>query len=151
MDKPFRSSVFGVIACVTSALLACGETSQIRSQSIVPIVDVKAVAGKWKGLLKETPPPPPLRYGGDRVTFIIKENGPSGAGTFQFASYRTIGVFSGSGPLHLDHGKLKSESEKGRTTYSLHERDGKEILIVDAQDKKGIQYHAEMTRAEAGE
>ena len=93
MDKPFRSSVFGVIACVASALLACGETSQIRSQSIVPIVDVKAVAGKWKGLLKETPPPPPLRYGGDWVALIIKENGPSGAGTVQFASYRTIGVF----------------------------------------------------------
>ena len=98
----------------------------------------KAVTGKWKGLLKEAPPPPAFRYGGDWLTPIINENDASGAGAFQFAGYRTIGILSRSGPLYLDHGTLKSETENGRATYALHERDGKQILVVDAQDKRAF-------------
>ena len=116
MDKPFRSSVFGVIAYVASALLACGETSQIRSQSIVPIVDVKAVAGKWKGLLKETPPPPPLRYGGDWVTLIIKENGPSGAEHFNLPAIARSGF---SQEADLASGSWQVEIRIGKGTNDL--------------------------------
>ncbi len=97
-------------------------------------------------MVKKTPSPPPLRYGGDWVTVTITDNDEGEEGTFEFASYRTIGVFSGRGPLRLMNRKLHSESDHGRAAYTLHDQDGKPMLEVQAVDQKGVRYHAELNR-----
>jgi hypothetical protein len=149
MDTRTHASLFLTLVWLTTAFLGCMkiQPEEQPPSTVVQISDVKTVAGKWEGMLKETPSPPPLRYGGDWVTLTIHENGEFGNGTFEFAGYRTIGVFMGSGSLMLENGKLKSESEKGHATYTLYDRNGKPILAVEARDKKGIRYHAELTRA----
>ena len=150
MDGLMRGSAPWILAYVVLMCVGCASvpSRQEPASVTVPISDVHAVAGTWEGLLKETPPPPPLRYGGDWITLTIADNGEGGGdGIFEFATYRTIGVFSGSGPLNLANGTLHSESEQGRATYTLQEKDGTPILVVEAVDQKGVRYHAELTRA----
>jgi hypothetical protein len=98
--RVIRVLLLTTLAGVAALVAACAEvpSHEPRSSTVVPISDIHAVAGKWEGMAKETPSPPPLRYGGDWVTVTITDNDEGEEGTFEFASYRTIGVFSGRGP-----------------------------------------------------
>jgi hypothetical protein len=81
------------------------------------------------------------------VTFVIGETG-----TYEFVSYRMIGVFAGKGKLVLADGKLSAKSEKGgQMTLELLADSGSSdrILRAVAQDSQGFHYWADLKRAPA--
>jgi hypothetical protein len=150
MDRLIRVSVLLTLGWATLMSSGCGEigSKQPPASTVVPISDLKTVAGKWEGVLKRQPPASSMNtLGEDWLTLTIEDSGSFEDTTFEFESYRTIGVLMGSGSLHLRDGRLESESEKGGATYTLHERDGKSVLIVQAHDRKGVRYRAELTPA----
>jgi hypothetical protein len=107
------------------------------------VSDFKSVAGKWEGLLVRNP----RTRDDDWVTVVIGETG-----TYEFVSYRMIGVFSGKGKLVLTDGKLSAKSEKGgQMTLQLFADSGspERMLRAEAKDSEGYQYWADLKRAGA--
>jgi hypothetical protein len=95
---------------------------------------------KWEGLLIRNPRTPD----DDWVTLVIADTG-----AYEFASYRTVGVFSGKGKLTLTEGKLSAKSEKGgqMTLQPYVDRaSSNRMLKVDAKDSGGYTYTAEFKR-----
>ncbi len=124
-----------ILFCGTS-LAGCVEP---RPQEPVPIPigSLKAVAGTWEGMVTREP------FSRDWVELTIYEDG-----RYEFLSARDyVGVARGSGMMRLEGGVLKSESERGRGTYTLVELAGQRLLMADAVSVKGLRYRAELTRS----
>src|SRR4051794_19619872 len=87
-------------------VVACGSMTSKPAQQWQPtaVTDFKNVAGKWEGLLVRNP----RTRDDDWVTLVLGDTG-----TYEFVSYRQIGVFAGKGKLVLNDGKLSAKSEKG--------------------------------------
>lgn len=127
-------------ACVMLFLSGCADigTRAKATANAVPIPDLQSVAGKWDGLMKRRP----RTRGDDYVTVTIGEDG-----TYRFVSARIIGVFSGTGTLQLVDGKLRIEGARGHATFTLYERGGEQVLMVEGLDTTNdYQYRAELTR-----
>ena len=124
-------------------IVACSSTApkETRQWQPIAIADFKSVAGKWQGLLVRNP----RTRDDDWVTFVIGETG-----TYEFVSYRMIGVFTGKGKLVLTDGKLSAKSEKGgQMTLQLYADSGssERMLRAEAKDSEGFQYWADLKRA----
>jgi hypothetical protein len=102
----------------------------------VAIADMKSVAGRWSGILYGRPGG---QRGEDWVEVAIHEDG-----TYTVASARTIGVFEGSGKVRLEDGRLASEGDKARVTFTLYQRDGKRFLRVDGTMASGQPLQADL-------
>ncbi|MGH7313779.1 MAG: hypothetical protein ACREJV_11440 [Candidatus Rokuibacteriota bacterium] len=138
-----RSNVAGLIATVAMVavvLAGCAgmATTGPPAETVVPIASFDAVKGKWAGIVKRTSPASRRE---DLVELTVNEDG-----TFRFASARTIGVMQGGGKLTLKDGQLSSASERGSATYRLLEQGGKRVLKVDAVDRDGYRFSADLTR-----
>jgi hypothetical protein len=145
MKKLKRSSKMAVIIFTAQVLVACSLMAPAEKRQWQPtaIPDFKSVAGKWEGLLVRNP----RTRDDDWVTFVIGETG-----TYEFVSYRMIGVFAGKGKLVLADGKLNAKSEKGgQMTLELLADSGSSdrILRAVAQDSQGFHYWADLKRAPA--
>ena len=70
-------------------------------------------------------------------------------GDYEFASYRTIGVFSGKGNLAAKDGKAVAQGEKGNVTIQLltDKTKGQFMLKAEGKGKDGISYRAELKKA----
>jgi len=102
------------------------------------ISDIKTVAGKWQGMVIREP------FQRDWAELTIHEDGH-----FEYVSHRDyLGIAKGGGMLKLTDGKLTSETERGHATYSLMERDGQRVLMVEALSKQGLRYTAELSPSE---
>jgi hypothetical protein len=126
------TAVHVMVAC---SLMAPSETRQLQPASVT---DFKSVAGKWEGLLVRNP----RTRDDDWVTLVISDTG-----TYEFASYREIGVFAGKGKLVLTDGKLSAKSEKGgQMTLQLYTDSGspERMLRTQAKDSEGFHYWADL-------
>jgi hypothetical protein len=104
----------------------------------VGIADFKTVAGVWEGLLLGLASP---RDEGDWVMMRISEDG-----SYEFASFREIGVFQGSGTLRLSEGQLFLEGPRGgRATFTLYAENGRRLLRADAVARDGQRLTADLT------
>jgi hypothetical protein len=104
----------------------------------VGIADFKTVAGVWEGLLLGLASP---RAEGDWMMMRIGEDG-----SYEFASFREIGVFQGSGTLRLSQGQLFLEGPRGgRATFTLYAENGRRLLRADAVARDGQQLTADLT------
>lgn len=143
MTRRKRSlEAFAVIAAM-QIMMACGfmGPKETRQWQPIAIPDFKSVAGKWEGLLVRNP----RTRDDDWVTFVIGDTG-----TYEFTSYRMIGVFAGKGKFVLADGKLTAKSEKGgQMTLELLADSGSSdrILRAVAQDSEGFHYWADLKRA----
>ena len=126
----------GVVGCTT------GERPPSVPLESVPVSDFSSVAGDWEGLLAQSPPIR-SRYQ-NWVHLKIQEDG-----TFHFESFRTMGVFSGSGRFTLEDGTLLAKSEKGSITARLYRHAGQNDRVLKAEGGSGdgITYHSELTPA----
>ena len=129
--------VIGVQAALACAVFAASEKAQ---WSPTQITDIKSIAGKWEGIMIRTP----KSKTDDWVNMSIKDNGD-----YEFASYRTIGVFSGKGNLAVKDGKAVAQSEKGSLTMQLFtdKTKGQSMLKAESKGKDGISYRAELQKA----
>jgi hypothetical protein len=143
MTRRKRNVEMIAVIIAVYVMAACGFLDPKEGPQMQPLAisDLKSVAGKWQGLLVRNP----RTRDDDWVTFAIGETG-----TYEFASYRLIGVFAGKGKLVLTDGKLQAKSEKGgQMTLQLyaHPDSSERLLRVMAQDSDGFQYWADLKRA----
>jgi hypothetical protein len=129
--------IIGVQATLVVSALAAGAKPQ---WSPTAITDIKAIAGKWEGLMVRTP----KSRSDDWVNVNIQESGD-----YDFASYRTIGMFTGKGSFTVKDGKATAQSEKGTVTVQLFtdKASGKSMLKAESKGKDGHSYRAELTKA----
>ena len=92
--------VIGVQAALACAVFAASEKAQWTPTQIT---DIKSIAGKWEGIMIRTP----KSKTDDWVNMSIQDNGD-----YEFASYRTIGVFSGKGNLAVKDAKLWRKAKR---------------------------------------
>ncbi len=129
--------VIAVQATLACAVFAASEKAQ---WSPTAITDIKSISGKWEGLMIRTP----KSRSDDWVNVSIQDNGD-----YEFASYRTIGVFSGKGNLAVKDGKALAQGEKGSVTIQLFtdKNRGQSMLKAEGKGKDGISYRAELKKA----
>ena len=123
----YRVAALFSLMYLTSVLLgyaAAPSRPPLSSLEMTPITDFKSVAGNWEGLLKG------LSHRDDWVQVTIGEDG-----SYEFASYRTMGVFSGSGNLTLTDGRLTGSGKRGTTTWTLYTAGDERRLKVNAVDE----------------
>lgn len=104
---------------------------------MVPVTEVKSVAGHWAGTL--------ARDTSSREDWVQVHIEPDG--TYDFTSARQIGVLSGKGKLEVKEGKLVGEGPRGTSVYTLYDRGGRQVLIVDVRLHDGVSYSAVLGRA----
>ena len=104
----------------------------------VPIEEFRSVAGKWEGLMTRLP----RALEDDWVRVRIHDDG-----AYEFASYRTIGVFTGKGTLELGNGAVTATSERGVATLTLYQAGDRRLLRVAATARDGLKYEADLAPA----
>jgi hypothetical protein len=124
-----------LVAVVATSLMGCAaSTSQLPSVQ-VPIASASVIAGKWAGTVRRDP-----STDDDWVDLTIKDDG-----TYEVKSFRQIGALLGTGHLTISGGKMTSETERARATYTLYEGDGKRALNVDGVLKNGVTFSGWLT------
>ena len=142
MMRLTRSLKMIAVFVAMQAMVACSSMAPKETRQWQPtsISDFKSVAGKWEGLLVRNP----RTRDDDWLTFVIGETG-----TYEFVSYRLIGVFAGKGKLVLSDGKLSAKSDKGgQMTLELYADSGssQRMLRALAKDSEGFTYYADLKR-----
>jgi len=142
MTRLKRSLKIVIIIAAVNLMVACSSMAprETRQWQATPATDFKSVAGKWEGLMIRNPRTPD----DDWVTLVIGDTG-----TYEFTSYRMIGVFAGKGMLALTDGKLSAKSEKGgQMTLQLYVDPGsnERMLKADGKDSGGFTYSADLKR-----
>jgi hypothetical protein len=141
-----RTTWLLILVLLAPILSACtGQHTTISRPAIGPlpstavgIADFKTVAGVWEGLLLGLASP---REEGDWVMMRIGADG-----SCEFASFREIGVFQGSGTLRLSEGQLFLEGPRGgRATFTLYTENGRRLLRAGAVARDGQQLTADLT------
>ena len=142
MNKMIRFlQISGLVVLVQAALACAVFAASAKTQwSPTEITDLKSIAGKWEGIMIRTP----KSRTDDWVNVSIQDNGD-----YEFASYRTIGVFSGKGNLAVKDGKAMAQGEKGTVTVQLFTEKTKNqsMLKAEGKGKDGVLYRAELKKA----
>lgn len=136
---PERSCPVALLAVMLALLAGCAGMTPTGppAETVVPITSFDVVKGKWAGILARSP----ASRREDLVELTV-----DGDGTYRFTSARTIGVLQGGGKLMLKDGALSSASEHGSANYRLVDRGDKRVLKVEAIDRDGLRYSAELNR-----
>jgi hypothetical protein len=119
-----------------TTLIGCGTSQSRPGLTIIPISTFEQVAGKWEGLSKRMPD---MRDHA-QVVVIINEKGH-----FNFASDRRTGVLLGTGTLTILEGKVFGKTGSGTGTFTLHDKAGNLVLVLEAALNDGNHYYLEMT------
>lgn|SRR5574340_3172 len=136
--------ILASVAAVMLLIQGCETTGRAQDAHWVPvaIATISEVVGTWEGLITRSPHRTRARDE-DWLRVSIGEDS-----TLQFASYRTIGVFSGTGRVALEDGKLVTSGERGRVTCALYmAEDGRRMLMITGTARDGLEYSAELTSA----
>jgi hypothetical protein len=131
------SGSIAIVATLIALLAGCAGMTGPPAETVVPITSFDVVKGKWSGIIARSP----ASRREDLVELTV-----GGDGTYRFESARTIGVLQGGGTLVLKDGALSSASEHGSATYRLVDRGATRVLKVEAVDRDGLRYSAELTR-----
>ena len=139
MARFARSSLLMLLLVVTATACAGPSSSSSSAQgprTMVPVADVKAIAGTWTGIA--------ARSAGsgreDWLELTVNENG-----TFKASAARQTGALVGDGTLQVNDGKVLAVGRNGRAVLTLYERSGP-LLVMDFTDTDGIKYSAELRR-----
>ncbi len=126
------------VAWLAAILVGCGALHTHPGSTIVPIFSFDKVAGKWEGLSKHVPDMHKHAW----VRLNVEENG-----TFTVVSNEGRAILLGAGTLTLIEGHLFGKTSRGKGTFTLHDRSGKGVLVVEAALNDGNHYYVELTRA----
>ena len=136
MKKVTKTGRLLTLGWLAAIIFGCGVLQSQPTSKIVPISGFDQVAGKWEGLSKRVPD---MRDHA-RVILIISEKG-----FFHFASNRATGLLLGTGTLHIHDGEVFGKTGNGSATFTLHDKAGKPVLVVEAVLNDGNHYYLEMT------
>ena len=121
---------------LVATFFGCGVLQSQPASKIVPISGFDQVAGNWEGLSKRVPDMRDHAW----VILVIRENGH-----FHFASNRAKELLLGTGTLHIHDGEVFGKTGNGSATFTLHDKAGKPVLVVEAVLNDGNHYYLEMT------
>ena len=121
---------------LVATFFGCGVLQSQPASKIVPISGFDQVAGNWEGLSKRVPDMQDHAW----VILVIRENAH-----FHFASNRATGLLLGTGTLHIHDGEVFGKTGNGSATFTLHDKAGKSVLVVEAALNDGNHYYLEMT------
>jgi hypothetical protein len=99
------------------------------AQPGVPIAAFTQITGHWEGSLSRDPATQ------DWVRGEIYDDG-----TYDFSSYRELGLFQGRGRFTLRNGQALDRSGDGLLTITLYEEGDKQTLRAVGMVKKGTEY-----------
>ena len=133
VTKAWRLFTLGWLAAI---FFGCGLLQSQPGSKIVPISRFDQVASNWEGLSKRMPDMRDHAW----VILVIRENGH-----FHFASNRATGLLLGTGTLHIHDGEVFGKTGNGSATFTLHDKAGKRVLVVEAVLNDGNHYYLEMT------
>ncbi len=119
-----------------TTLIGCGTSLSRPGLTIIPISTFDQVAGKWEGLSKRMPD---MRDHA-RVVVIISENGH-----INFISDRGTRLLLGTGTLTILKGKVFGKTGGGTGTFTLHDKAGNRVLVLEAARNDGNHFYLEMT------
>jgi len=136
MKKVTKAGRLLTLGWLAAIFFGCGVLQSQPVSRIVPISGFDQVAGKWEGLSKRVPD---MRDHA-RVILIISEKG-----FFHFASNRATGLLLGTGTLHIHDGEVFGKTGTGSGTFTLHDKAGKPVLVVEAALNDGNHYYLELT------
>jgi hypothetical protein len=102
------------------SLVGCASTGPPES-SVVPVTDVKTVAGKWAGL-SDGPGSSQIDY----VELTIRDDS-----TYEVTTRRQIGTFRSNGKITLSNGQLMMKGEHGTGVATLMTRGSERTLRLD--------------------
>ena len=127
-------TLFAALVVMVQMAACAGPGTAPRASSVmVPITDVKAVAGAWAGVASRT-----ASDQDDWVEVTLNEDG-----TFEAFSARQIGVLQGKGTLTVDGGKMMARGPNGSAVLTLYDRAGR-VLVLDFRDRNGVSYSGEL-------
>jgi hypothetical protein len=129
------SQALALLVVAVLALAGCATKGSTFGMQPVPITDFKMVAGKWSG--------PVTGISANRDDWADMTITPDGR--FEFGIARTIGVFSGGGPLTLADGKMQGRGERGSIVYTLYQSGDRRLLKGDATLSDGRQVSATLS------
>jgi hypothetical protein len=105
----------------------------------VPISDINQVVGHWEGMSKSV-----LDARDDTAVLLMIDDK-----TFEFVGRRMADRYIvGAGTLVLQDGKLEGTAARLSTTFTLYDREGKSVLIVEVTLKDGRRFYGELTPAQ---
>jgi RpiB/LacA/LacB family sugar-phosphate isomerase len=136
MKKVTKAGRLLTLGWLAAIFFGCGGLQSQPVSRIVPISSFDQVAGKWEGLSKRMPDMRDHAW----VILIISEKG-----FFHFASNRATGLLLGTGTLHIHDGEVFGKTGTGSGTFTLHDKAGKPVLVVEAALNDGNHYYLELT------
>jgi hypothetical protein len=137
IKRQTKACVLFTLAWLAITVLGCGAWQSRQGFKSVPVSSFDAIAGKWEGLSKAVPE---MRDDA-QVILIIREQG-----RFNFVSDRGTGLILGTGNLTILDGRVLAKSDHGTGTFTLHEKAGTPLLVVEVSLNDGHHYYLEMTR-----
>jgi hypothetical protein len=137
MKSPTKAWTLVTLGWLAASCLGCGASRSHPGSTIVPISSFEKVAGKWEGLSKHVPDMHKHAW----VMLNVEENG-----TFTFVSNEGKKILLGAGTLTPIEGHLFGKTYKGSGTFTLHNKSGKSVLVVEAAMNAGNHYYLELTR-----
>jgi hypothetical protein len=136
MKKVTKAWRLFTLGWLTAIVFGCGVLQSQPASRIVPISGFDTVAGNWEGLSKRVPDMRDHAW----VVLVISENGH-----FHFASNRATGLLLGTGTLHIHDGEAFGKTGSGSGTFTLHDKAGKRVLVLEAVLNDGNHYYLELT------
>lgn len=131
---------------LAGCLVTVAGCSWFDSQSAEPLTPVAIeslhdVDGRWEGIVSTL-------QGRDKAWVTVTITNRDTFATYTFVGTGKEIPFMGTGRLLLQSGRLLTEGEGRTLTFTLAEREGVRMLVVDGLGKDGKSHHAELSRAE---
>lgn len=125
------------------AVAGCSWFDSRSSSPLVPvsIESLQDVHGRWEGTVRTL-------QSRDTSWVTVNITNRDSFATYTFVGMSKDNPFVGTGRLLLQSGRLLTEGEGRVLTFTLAERGGMRMLIVDGVGKEGKSHHAELSRAE---
>jgi hypothetical protein len=102
---------------------ASGRSAGGSSAGVVPVTDLKAVAGRWAGLMDLPGNQKDEQY----LEVTVRENG-----TYEAKSALQIGLMDAKGTVAVSNGRLILQGDRGsKGTATLVSKEGTPTLMVD--------------------
>lgn len=135
--RPTPICLFMALVCA----LSFGCAGQLfTSSEMVAVSDVHMVVGRWDGIVEKRP--------------LLVDRGPVSLTIREDSVYVFVGVdfwedrlLAGTGELTIRDGRLYIEDDKRRAVMTLYKRGDENVLVVEATNQAGKQFHIEFTRS----
>ena len=135
--RPTQIHLFMVLVCA----LNFGCAGQLfTSSKMVTVTDIQMVVGRWDGTVEMRP----LLMGRGPVALTIREDSVY---VFVGVDFWEDRLLAGTGELTIRDGRLYIEDDKRRVVLTLHKRGDEDVLVAEATNKAGKQFHIEFTRS----